>query len=291
MRTGSVVMAIAVAGLASAVQAKDDDRLETSSGLPELLLKSRSPYEAQGEMAQVCQRLRWTPRQDEKTGTLTCRTPNTKYVVQYGGMSMRPSASSGSAGGKPNGYMTGADTLPGIVAAGVTVSVATLVAFTFEPTDDGVVVRAAARREYPKLSGGWVREPIDDQQTFNGLLHVMAMAGNVMFAPGTQFADVGYLGFRSDRFTKVARDGQKGVAIEVGLVETGSPAEAAGLRAGDFVYMLNGRDFGDYDEAARLLSRLKPGDMATLDVERGGDRLTIAAQAVVPPAQLASVMP
>jgi sigma-B regulation protein RsbU (phosphoserine phosphatase) len=56
-------------------------------------------------------------------------------------------------------------------------------------------------------------------------------------------------------------------------VDPGAPAEAAGLRPGDLVVSVQGRSLGSLDPFLELLVRHRPGEVVSLDVERGGERL------------------
>jgi predicted metalloprotease with PDZ domain len=51
-------------------------------------------------------------------------------------------------------------------------------------------------------------------------------------------------------------------------VTAGSPADAAGLRAGDTIKTLNGRRIGSHDEVLRTINALRPGDVLDIDVSR-----------------------
>jgi phosphatidylglycerol---prolipoprotein diacylglyceryl transferase len=63
----------------------------------------------------------------------------------------------------------------------------------------------------------------------------------------------------------------------VGLVEPGSPAEAAGLRPGDVIVAVEGHEVGGYLELSRLLTETWPRGKSEvrLTVERGGQRIDL----------------
>ena len=70
------------------------------------------------------------------------------------------------------------------------------------------------------------------------------------------------------------KDGQ-GVKLE--RVTTGSPADTAGLKAGDYILKLEGADFTRPSKLDQLLSEKKPGDALTLTVRRDGKDMEIKA--------------
>jgi C-terminal processing protease CtpA/Prc len=58
----------------------------------------------------------------------------------------------------------------------------------------------------------------------------------------------------------------------------GSPAEAAGLKAGDIVYAMNGVKFGDdnKDKLKQIKKGLAPGEILTYSVKRNGKSKDVA---------------
>ncbi|MCE9554896.1 MAG: trypsin-like peptidase domain-containing protein, partial [Planctomycetes bacterium] len=89
----------------------------------------------------------------------------------------------------------------------------------------------------------------------------------------------GYLGVRFRPLTpelveslslKPEQDG--GLVARVG---TGSPAEEAGLRAGDLIVGFNGKDAGDPTRLSLLIAASQPGTKVDLSVIRGGEPLTV----------------
>lgn len=70
-----------------------------------------------------------------------------------------------------------------------------------------------------------------------------------------------------------ATDGTAGA--EVAEVRSGSPAEEAGLRAGDVITTVDGQALASAEELQRLIELKKPGDEVELTVERDGATRTV----------------
>jgi S1-C subfamily serine protease len=68
-----------------------------------------------------------------------------------------------------------------------------------------------------------------------------------------------------------------GYGAEVVTVAAGSPAEAAGLLAGDVILSLDDRPIERMPDLIRWLQSLSPGDRVEVVVERGGEQLTLGA--------------
>jgi hypothetical protein len=66
-------------------------------------------------------------------------------------------------------------------------------------------------------------------------------------------------------------------------VSAGSPADQAGVLAGDTILSLNGTKTGSYDEVLSTIARLKPGDVLDVEISR---RVTVRARAVLDGAPL-----
>lgn len=64
-------------------------------------------------------------------------------------------------------------------------------------------------------------------------------------------------------------EAKEGEGVKVDQVANGSPAETAGLKAGDRVVKVNGTDFSRQEALRDLLSEKKPGDTLTFTVRRG----------------------
>jgi membrane-associated protease RseP (regulator of RpoE activity) len=100
-------------------------------------------------------------------------------------------------------------------------------------------------------------------------------------APGSSLENArAYLG--------VTFDPQVRLAAVVQAVASASPAEQAGVRAGDVIEALNGQRVSSYDDVLAAIRWMKPGDAIDLDVSRRVsvrtrvvlDRSTAAAQHV-----------
>jgi membrane-associated protease RseP (regulator of RpoE activity) len=65
------------------------------------------------------------------------------------------------------------------------------------------------------------------------------------------------------------------VAMSVGA---GSPADQAGVKAGDTIVSLNGRPMRTYDDVLRTIAELKPGDVLDIEASR---RVNVRARAVL----------
>jgi S1-C subfamily serine protease len=61
-------------------------------------------------------------------------------------------------------------------------------------------------------------------------------------------------------------------------VRAGSPADSAGLKAGDVVLQLGGRDVTDLQSYSDALYSHQPGDEVDIVVVRNGERLTLRAK-------------
>jgi S1-C subfamily serine protease len=58
----------------------------------------------------------------------------------------------------------------------------------------------------------------------------------------------------------------------IGQVVPGSPAQQAGLRAGDIIAAINGQPLTDESTLPQILSQHQPGDVLTLSIVRGGQQ-------------------
>lgn len=92
--------------------------------------------------------------------------------------------------------------------------------------------------------------------------------------------DGGYLGVQTeevtkDNFSKFGLREVRGVAVE--KVIEGSPAEKAGLQAGDVIVRFNGEELTSVRKLTRMLGEVSPDHQAKLTVIRGGGEREIAA--------------
>jgi hypothetical protein len=71
--------------------------------------------------------------------------------------------------------------------------------------------------------------------------------------------------------------GYDGKGVKLQGVAPGSPAEKAGLKEGDLLLSLNGKDFEDVKSYSAIFFGLKPGDEITLGYERDGKKSTVKA--------------
>jgi serine protease Do len=81
-------------------------------------------------------------------------------------------------------------------------------------------------------------------------------------------ADAPFLGVEGDLQDKECRIRQ---------VIEGSPAEQAGLKAGDIVVKFDGREVASYEDLVAQIQKKKPGDAVSLEVRRGEESLTLKA--------------
>lgn len=79
-----------------------------------------------------------------------------------------------------------------------------------------------------------------------------------------------YLGVSVDALSTT-----KGASVS--KVETGAPAEKAGVQAGDVITVVNGTALNSTTTLGSMLSTLKPGDTVTLTVDRNGSMQTLTA--------------
>ena len=75
-------------------------------------------------------------------------------------------------------------------------------------------------------------------------------------------------------------EGDRGVRIA--SVVPGSPAEEAGIEAGDVIVEIDGRELSRAEEVASLVGSRRPGDTLTITVERDGDIVNVGATLAVP---------
>jgi putative serine protease PepD len=74
----------------------------------------------------------------------------------------------------------------------------------------------------------------------------------------------------------------------LGSVASGGPADEGGLRAGDVITELDGTKIADGDALAAAISKLSPGDKATVKFTRNGSEKTAQVTLAAQPAQATS---
>ena len=72
------------------------------------------------------------------------------------------------------------------------------------------------------------------------------------------------------------QDASAVAGAQVESVKSGSPAEQAGLKAGDIVTAIDGKSVANADDLTALVATYKPGDTAKLTVKRIGSTQTIS---------------
>jgi membrane-associated protease RseP (regulator of RpoE activity) len=82
----------------------------------------------------------------------------------------------------------------------------------------------------------------------------------------------------SQAYLGVTFDPQYPNAAVARSVTAGSPADQAGIKAGDTIISVNGRKVASYDDVLTSVDRLKPGDVLDIDVSR---RVSVKARAVL----------
>lgn len=111
--------------------------------------------------------------------------------------------------------------------------------------------------------------PVDDET--RGVIALLVRDGRVRRA---------YLGIAGgDRPLPASERSSDGrvACVEVSEVTPGSPADAAGLRAGDLIVGLDGQPVGGVRDLQRLLRADRIGVQGSLDVRRDGHRLELTA--------------
>jgi membrane-associated protease RseP (regulator of RpoE activity) len=92
-----------------------------------------------------------------------------------------------------------------------------------------------------------------------------------------------YLGVTLVDLTAELRDhfgGSKDAGVMVGGVENGSPADKAGLRVGDVIVSVDGKDMDSSWDVRSALADKKEGDAARIEYVRGKNRATTVATLV-----------
>jgi putative serine protease PepD len=72
---------------------------------------------------------------------------------------------------------------------------------------------------------------------------------------------------------------------QVASVQPGSPADKAGIQAGDVIRSVGGKQVTTADDVASAISGYKPGDKVAVTVERGGSQKTLSVTLGTQPSQ------
>jgi putative serine protease PepD len=72
------------------------------------------------------------------------------------------------------------------------------------------------------------------------------------------------------------QDATSSAGATIESVKSGSPADKAGLKAGDIVTVIDGKSVANADDLTALVATYKPGDTAKLTVKRNGNTQTIS---------------
>lgn len=92
-------------------------------------------------------------------------------------------------------------------------------------------------------------------------------------------------GMRGEPTGRAGRQGALGVeldesrrgTVEIAEIYPDSPAEEAGLRPGDQIVAVNGREVSSADEVTELIGRSRPNQQIELTIQRGGRERTLVA--------------
>jgi len=88
---------------------------------------------------------------------------------------------------------------------------------------------------------------------------------------GAQLGDVTYESLREQKLPEQVADG-----VVIDAVQTGEPADKAGLKKGDIVVKANGRAVTSVAGLRNLVAMVRPGKMVELDVYRSGRPLKVS---------------
>jgi len=106
-------------------------------------------------------------------------------------------------------------------------------------------------------------------------------------APGRQIeTGLGYIGAVLTAMTPEARVqfNYKGNGVGITQVQTGSPADEAGLQPGDVIEKVNGKDVTKADEVTTLIKATKPGATVAFNVWSGGSKRLVTVKVTERPA-------
>jgi len=103
--------------------------------------------------------------------------------------------------------------------------------------------------------------------------------GNAAAPTTAPQVNTAYIGVTVGSVTPSLRQGENLTPTSGALVisvEPGSPAQSAGLRAGDVIVSFNGADIQTPQDLTAAIHPLSPGDRVTLGIYRGAHRLSVA---------------
>lgn len=75
-------------------------------------------------------------------------------------------------------------------------------------------------------------------------------------------------------FVVAFKVGLRFTPCKIGYVERGSPAWVEGIRPGDIIHRVNGREINDFEDLIPTIAFSRAGESLALDIERDGKRLT-----------------
>ena len=107
---------------------------------------------------------------------------------------------------------------------------------------------------------------------------LLAGSGHKCTATTQECLDKMAVKYKSHGWVGIEGDKKENGLFVIKTVVAGSPAEAAGLKAGDVVYAMNGVKFGDdnKDKLKQIKKGLAPGEILTYSVKRNGKSKDIA---------------
>jgi Zn-dependent M28 family amino/carboxypeptidase len=134
-----------------------------------------------------------------------------------------------------------------------------------KPSDDTAAVNAAGGAQVARLAAGLLEAVADRETPPTYRRTAVTQAAEDSRSSGAWLGTVpDYVGPPDDAPGVLLAD-----------VRAGSPAEAAGLRRGDLLVGLGGREIGDIYDFVYALRDAKPGDQAVAVVLRDGQRLEL----------------
>jgi aminopeptidase YwaD len=128
------------------------------------------------------------------------------------------------------------------------------------PTDDWEMINSSGEKRLLRLVSGLIEE-------------LSSGSSNLVFNKGSgQASNVAglkiYLGTVPDYSSQAP-------GVRLAGVRAGSPASAAGLRAGDTIIELNGKEIKNIYDYSYTLNTLEAGDSTELKIMRGGEKITL----------------